>query len=680
MDGGSARGLHPVVVAAIALALAVLGSIAGSPVAHADPPPTWTGPWLEANPDHGRVGDPFTAAYWYVTEGCSFDLVSWAWDGADQGTSKLDPSTCSATAAFDAAPTPEVGAHTVTATACQLDPSGGPPFCNSKTTARVTYTVDPTPTLTLKPAKGLATAGFSATYRTNSDGCGYTAAQFAWDGTPIEPATPLDTTTCSATLDLPSAPTPNDPGKHTLTAMACEGRACNPDLAASATYVVTPTPSPSPKTVPSATPRPTVTPAPTATPARTATPAPTATPTASAGTTASDGPSPTAIPSPTGGVLGETFRPASTSPPPAIAVIVPSGPPAAPPSGNPYVPAIVDYIGGAGDSPVDAGVIATNLWLTLLFMFVFALTAEIFNSTMDAHRDEIGGWWPRLARGPLLILRPVIATGAGLERLASSGRAGSLIQAFIVLALLGLIYGFLSPDFGLNPESVVLFVSLVIGLGFMTYFSEGSASFLAIRRYRARASVRLFGAAILVAIVAVILSRAVTLQPGLVYGFIASAVIVTPVALARRDDATLVLVPAVGLLLISVLAWLLLTPVRAAADADGSVLPALAETVLAMIVIAGLEGLVVAMIPLRFMDGAAVMGWSRVAWALTFGAVTFLWWQLLLNQDHAYASAFEQTNVQVVLVTLAFFLVTTGGLWSYFRFRPERSDAEEAEA
>ena len=34
-------------------------------------------------------------------------------------------------------------------------------------------------------------------------------------------------------------------------------------------------------------------------------------------------------------------------------------------------------------------------------------------------------------------------------------------------------------------------------------------------------------------------------------------------------------------------------------------------------------------------------------------------------------SAMEQTNVQVVLVTVVVFMVTTGGLWSYFRFRPE---------
>ena len=93
---------------------------------------------------------------------------------------------------------------------------------------------------------------------------------------------------------------------------------------------------------------------------------------------------------------------------------------------------------------------------------------------------------------------------------------------------------------------------------------------------------------------------------------------------------------------------MLLGPVRVAA-ADGSWAPALAETILAMIFIGGLEGLFITMLPLRFLDGATVMAWSRIAWALVFGTVTFLWWQLLLNQEASYVAALEQTNVQVVL-------------------------------
>ena len=331
-------------------------------------------------------------------------------------------------------------------------------------------------------------------------------------------------------------------------------------------------------------------------------------------------------------------------------------------------------VGGPDASSFDQDVLLTNLLLTVLLVFLFGLTAEIFNSTMDANRDEIQGWWPRLMRGPLRVLRPLTASGSGLERLAAFGRVGRFIQVMIVLALIGLIYGFLSPDFGLNQQSVLLFVSLVVGVGAVTYFVEGSSTFVAARRYGAETSIRLFGTAVVVAIIAVIVSRSVTLEPGLVYGFIASAVIVAPVTLGKRDDATIVLVPAAGLLVISVAAWLLLGPIRLAA-ADGSWLPALAETILAMIVIAGLEGLFITMIPLRFMDGATVMAWSRVAWVLAFGVVTFLWWQLLLNQDRAYLAAFEHTNVQLVLATLGLFMLTTGGLWAYFRFRPSPSEA-----
>jgi hypothetical protein len=364
----------------------------------------------------------------------------------------------------------------------------------------------------------------------------------------------------------------------------------------------------------------------------------------------------------------------ATSPPepsgPVLAVVATPSPS---PSGNPYVPALASFIGGPG--PIDPAVVGTNMLLTLLIVFLFGLTAEIFNSTMDANRDEVHGWWTRLLGGPLAFVGGITYSGEGLSRLTGAGRFGSILRVLSILGLSGLIYGFLSPDFGLNPQSLVLFISLVIGLGFITFYSEGSASRLAKRRFRANASIKLYGTAVIVAILAVIISRSITLQPGFVYGFIASAVIVAPIALAKRDDATLVLVPAFGLLVVSVLAWLLLGPVRVMA-ADGAPLPALGETILAMIVIGGLEGLFVTMIPLRFLDGATVKSWSFVAWVLVFATVTFLWWQLLFNQNAAYAAAFQQTNVQVVLFTLGLFMLTTGGIWSYFRFRPRPAEEE----
>ena len=89
-------------------------------------------------------------------------------------------------------------------------------------------------------------------------------------------------------------------------------------------------------------------------------------------------------------------------------------------------PAIVSYVGGPPTSPIDPAVVATNLLLTLLVVFLFGLTAEIFNSTMDANRDEVHGWWPRLLRGPLRALGALTVPGASLGRLAGIGRLGSI--------------------------------------------------------------------------------------------------------------------------------------------------------------------------------------------------------------------------------------------------------------
>jgi hypothetical protein len=611
-------------------------------------------------PDHGRATAGFKAAYWYVppssTAPCPFDTATFSWDGKAIASSAIDPTDCEATHEFAKPPTTAVGGHLLSVDACGIDPSTGGPYCPSNASIQQTYYVDPTPTLKLSRTSGLATTPFKATYKTGESECGGIYVQFYWDGKPFEAQVPVSGA-CSVTMSFPQAPKPNGVGKHRVTVKQCDG-SCFTTGQAGATFTIKPPPTPRPTATPSPTPKPTPTPS----------PSPSPSPSLEPSVPPSDSPPPSA--EPTGEVLEETSPPQIAPTPVPVAPVEPSPSP----SGNPFVPALVSDLGGPGGG-IDPAVVTTNLLLTLLLVFLFGLTAEIFNSTMDANRDEVHGWWRRLLAGPLAFATRINVTGAGLSRLAGTGRLGSVLRVFAILALSGLIYGFLSPDFGLNPQSLVLFISLVIGLGFITFYSEGSSSRLAKRRFRADASIRLYGTAVIVAIIAVIISRSISFSPGLVYGFIASAVIVAPVALAKRQDATLVLIPAFGLLVVSVLAYLLLGPVRILA-AGGAPVPALLETILAMIMIGGLEGLFVTMIPLRFLDGATVMGWSRIAWALTFGTVTFLWWQLLFNQNAAYAAAFEQTNVQVVLLTLGVFMLTTGGLWSYFRFRPAPAEAE----
>jgi hypothetical protein len=319
----------------------------------------------------------------------------------------------------------------------------------------------------------------------------------------------------------------------------------------------------------------------------------------------------------------------------------------------------------------------TNALLTLLVVLLFGLMSSLFNSTMDDNREDISRSFARLMARFSGVTAPLRSFEQGLHRAAGGEHLSSASRAIVVLALTGLIYGFLSPDFGPNPQSLLLFISLVIGMGVVTYVSEGGSTALATRRFHVESSVRLFGAAIGVAIGFVLISRLTDFQPGFMYGYVASSLILGNVALDRRRSAQLVIVPSLALLAISLGAWLLLGPLGAAARHDGSWTAVLADSVAATVFVGGLEGLFYNMIPLTFMDGAVIYRWNRVVWGVMFGTATFLFWQLVINQYSSYVDALRQSSVLFCLLMLAAYSAVTIATWAYFR-RRRRFELAEA--
>ena len=225
----------------------------------------------------------------------------------------------------------------------------------------------------------------------------------------------------------------------------------------------------------------------------------------------------------------------------------------------------------------------------------------------------------------------------------------------MILLVTGGVHGFLNPDFGLNEKGIVCSCRLLVGIGFVTYFTEGTTTLLAIRRYHARSTVRLFGTAALVAAICVLASRLIDFHPGVVYGFVASSLIVAPVALSRRANALLALLPTLGLVAVSLIIWLALPSVVDAAAATDGWLLALPQTILRSLWPGWRAFSSACSAALHGRCGCDAV--ESACMGGCFGAATFLYWQLLLNQDHAYADAFRQTNVQVALLVLAIFML-----------------------
>jgi hypothetical protein len=544
-------------------------------------------------------------------------------------------------------------------------------------------TVAASATLTLAPTHGPVTKNLIATYRVvMRTPCAGLDVVFTWDGAPFG-TTPLDDT-CTATLTR-RPPGDAKVGSHLVLGevprAGCAAAPCEPGRA---TFRVDPTPKPTPKPTAKPTPKPTArpTPKPTKKPAPTPTPTPTIDPAAVA-----PSPSPSSIvagpvlvsPSPSGAVLGAvgTPEPSAAGGAGGGGLGSAGGPPGGG-GGSDMLPAMAAAVEGPVALSTNSDVLGTNLILTLVVLLTFGLTSSLFNSTIKSNREQIDSWTASGARRIRPITRPATALAATAGRLAGGRRMGRTLRIALVLGLTGLVYGFLSPDFGLDARSLVLFASIVLGIGFVTYLSEGGGALVASRRHHASASVRLYVAAVLIAVACVGLSRLMDFQPGILYGFVASNLIVGSVVLNRRQEAQVVILPTLALLGASLIAWLALLVLRPAAEASDAWWLSLLEVVTVTIFVAGLEGVFYAMIPITFMDGATVFEWNKLVWVVLFGGATFLFWHLLLNQDDAYLDALRQTRVAVALGLVLLYGLVTLGTWLFFKAWNRRAEARAA--
>lgn len=603
----------------------------------------FTSATLSLAPSTGLAGSPFNVLLSNVPANVYSDQpleVLWDWNGVPPplqviGTGSIPADTSSATASASVPPGAAPGEHTVTA--CWL-------YFELWYYQSVTFTVvAPTPT----PSP-----------------------------TPTPTPSPSPKPTAKPTPKPTPSPTPTPTRTPTPT----------PTPTATPTQAPTPTPTPTPAAVPGPTPTPTATPTPAAgatpqtPPAVAPTPTPTATPQVAAGY---GGPAPAGgqVASETPTPIGMSTISASPSPSPTPAALTESQPPG--PPGNAGPSAATSGGGGGGARPKvvsalvtanhlsgDAAVIGTDAALAGISLILILLSATLFNQTVQENSDDIHAFFGKFL-APFQAIVGVLGGGWDLIN-GSRGGISALAGPLSVLGLTGLIYGFAEPGFGLNDKSLVIFLSLVIGVGAVTYVYSGGQSLLTRHRHGVPSGIRLFPIAIIVAIVCVFLSRVEDFQPGVIYGFIASSVVLAPAALDRRQVGQTVLLPALALLALCVAAWLLVIPFRDLSRDHGSWLAAVPEGTAAAIFVGGLQGLFFNMIPLHFMEGHKLWQWHTGLWLLLAGVTAFLFWYVLLNQQRAYFSSLQETTPATAVVLLTTCLALSFAFWLFFRLRAGR--------
>src|SRR5687767_8436535 len=192
-------------------------------------------------------------------------------------------------------------------------------------------------------------------------------------------------------------------------------------------------------------------------------------------------------------------------------------------------------------------------------------------------------------------------------------------------------------------------------------------------RHGDRGRLRIYPGALFVAAACVLVSRLVDFQPGYLYGVIAGFAFTAP--LSREEDGRNAARVGVAGLAVTVVCWLLLSPVRDLMDApEPGFLLVLVEAFLAAMFVGGLQALVLGFLPLRFLPGQKVWQLSRPVWAALFGIGVFGLLQVLLHPESSY-----EGSVLTMVVLFVVFAAASIAFWAYFRGRPSEGSLDDAE-
>jgi hypothetical protein len=330
--------------------------------------------------------------------------------------------------------------------------------------------------------------------------------------------------------------------------------------------------------------------------------------------------------------------------------------------------------GSSVDSPFDApahafalspaGIVLSGA-IAIAFLLLVGLPAELLESTIRSNYDRAFGWLTRLRRRVSRMLAPVARilanpwVGTGLTILAAS-----------------VLLGFADPDFGFTGASVRLVLAMMLAVVTINIGLSLVVMKVARQAFDVAAVLKPMPAALAIVGVSVLVSRLAGISPGFLFG------IVLGIAYARelklRDEARLGVL-GVGLTIgAGLVAWLGYGFATAAISGQGFFNNLLIEA-LAAITLEALGTLVVALLPIEFLDGRTIFRWSKLAWlglyAITALVFLFVVVPLSDNWGTMTAPVFGWGTLFAVFAAVA--IIT----WAVFRrrsrVRPSTPEAAE---
>lgn len=370
------------------------------------------------------------------------------------------------------------------------------------------------------------------------------------------------------------------------------------------------------------------------------------------GTTPTLGTTPTPGASPT--AAATATAPAGTSPTPAVTPT---------PEDRPQ---LFSEVLDAREISFAPETIAANMALSLVLVLLL-IDVSLFNTTIKENEGVILGLFGGLF-APLKKVQDAWTKEDG-ETIFSR-----LLKPALVLGTSALIYCLLEPNLTVDRSSLILFLSLVLGIGIATYVYEGAQVFVSEKMFGLDAAIRFYPIAILISLLSVLFSKLTGLHPGVIFGFVAGAALVAHRNPEKHEDGLIIFLPMLAIFAVALVSWLLLSPIREMAE-GGSFVGLVLEGAALSLFLGGIQGLLFSLIPLSFVDGEKVWRWSKLAWAAIAFPVGFLFFHVVVKQDGTLMSAIDSHGVTVLFIVAAVSWTITIGTWLFFKLTQGKAAA-----
>lgn len=299
-----------------------------------------------------------------------------------------------------------------------------------------------------------------------------------------------------------------------------------------------------------------------------------------------------------------------------------------------------------------------------LFLLLVGIPAEVLNSTLEANSHR----WRWMYAWALPLVARMSAVAQRLPAWGSSPAA--------VIIMTSVAFGFADPNFGFDLTSLRLVASLAIGLLLVVHLPSLITARILGQRWHVPTAIITQPGAIIIAVLGVIASRMLEFSPGLLVGLVLG---IELAASARADDRRrAIVVRMIVTLGVAFTAWLAYAVITAAlAGTEPTFMSIFVTETLVAAVHEGITGLLVALLPLMFLDGKTLFDSSKATW-VALAAPTAIAFALLVlpTSDRLDADA----PIVMWIAVFVGFSLTVAAIWFGFRVLEKRDERAAAEA